>query len=149
VGPTGIAQWIINVSYHCPVKGKGTHSHSSACSKQYIDNSVLGSNPANPVEHAQCCEEVTRNPAPQKTTSHDNPKGMFLGNLALVTLAVVLVEGIEEGTVDQNTWPDHTGRPDNKLTKKPTQAESNKLRSQGQAGFGNPWGWLGHRKNVV
>ena len=42
-------------------------------------------------------------------------------------LAVVFVEGIEEGTVSQSTWPDHTGRPDNKLTKKPTQTESKKL----------------------
>jgi len=55
-----------------------------------------------------------------------------LGNLDLVMLAVVLVEEIEEGTVNQNTWPDHTGWPDNKLAKKPTQREAKKLGPKGK-----------------
>ena len=120
-------QGIINVGNNSPIKGKGTESHSSACSKQHIDNSVLGSNPANPVEHAQSCEEVTRDPVPDKTSSCDNPKYMFFGNLAWVMVAVIFVEGIEESTVSQRTWPDHTRWPDNKLTKKATQREAKKL----------------------
>ena len=47
-------------------------------------------------------------------------------------LSVVLVEGIEEGTVTQHTWPDHTGWPDNKLAQKPPQRETKKLGSKGK-----------------
>ena len=57
---------------------------------------------------------------------------MLLGNLAFVMLAIVLVEGIEEGTVAQNTWPDHSGWPDNKLTKKSTHTEPKKLGAKGK-----------------
>jgi hypothetical protein len=47
-------------------------------------------------------------------------------------LAMVFVEGIEEGTVGQNIWPDHTGRPDNKLTKESTKTEAKDLGSKGK-----------------
>jgi hypothetical protein len=49
-----------------------------------------------------------------------------------LVFAVVFVEGIEEGTVAQNTWPDHIGRPDDKLTKKSTNAKAKGLRPKGE-----------------
>ena len=50
--------------------------------------------------------------------------------MTLVMFAGVFMEGIEEGAGAQNTWPDHAGRPNNKLTKKPTKTESKALRSK-------------------
>jgi hypothetical protein len=55
-----------------------------------------------------------------------------MGHVALATLAIVFVEGIEEGTVGQNTWPNHTGRLYNKPMKKSTKAEAKGLRPNGK-----------------
>ena len=52
--------------------------------------------------------------------------------MASVAFAVVFVESVEEGRVDQSTWPDHTGRPDHELAKKSSHAEAEDLRSKGE-----------------
>jgi hypothetical protein len=52
--------------------------------------------------------------------------------VASVALAVVFVESVEEGRVDQSTWPNHTGRPDDELAKKSTEAEAEDLRPKGE-----------------
>ena len=50
----------------------------------------------------------------------------------VVALVVVFVEGIEQGTVAQNSWPDHTGRPDDKLTKESAETEAENLGPKGK-----------------
>ena len=49
-------QWIRKVGNNSPIKGEKVHSQASVCSKQCINNDIVGSNPANPIEHAQSCE---------------------------------------------------------------------------------------------
>jgi hypothetical protein len=120
-------KWTTNVRNYSPIKGEEAHSQASVCSKQGIDNNFFRSNPANPVEHAQSCEKVTRDPVPIKTASHSNAKEVLMGHMALVVCAIAFVEGIEEGTIGQNTWPDHIRRPDNKLTKESTQTKAKGL----------------------
>ena len=56
--------------------------------------------------------------------------------------AVVFVKGIEEGTVAQDTWPDHIGRPDDKLTKKSTNTKAKGLRPKGKEDVEPCWGSL-------
>ena len=50
----------------------------------------------------------------------------------VVALVIVFVEGIEQGTVSQNSRPDHTGRPDDKLTKESTETEAKNLGPKGK-----------------
>ena len=42
----------------------------------------------------------------------------------------LMMKGVEEGTIDESSRPDHTGRPDNKLTKKPTKEYAEALGSK-------------------
>ena len=52
--------------------------------------------------------------------------------MVLLALAVVFVQGVEEGTVGQNEWPDHIGWPDDELTKESTETEAKALRTYRQ-----------------
>jgi len=117
---------------YCPIEGKDAQSQASVRSKQGINNSIIGSDPAYPVEHAQCPEKVSRNPIPNKTSGSNNPKDALAHHEALLVLAVVFVDGIEEGTVSQNTWPDHIRWPDDKLTKESCEKEAKALRTNGE-----------------
>jgi hypothetical protein len=49
-----------------------------------------------------------------------------------VVLATVFVEGVKESTAGKDTMPDHTGRPDDNLTKKSTKTEAKALRPKGK-----------------
>lgn len=59
--------------------------------------------------------------------------------MAIFALAVGAMEGIEQGRVDEGTWPDHAGRPDDELTKETTEREAQNLstqRNEGRVGEG-------------
>ena len=89
---------ITNGGNNRPIECQNAHTQPSVCSKQGIDNDILGSNPAHPVEHAQSCEKVFRDPAPNEAPSHGDPKEALAGHVALIAVTVVLVDGIEEDT---------------------------------------------------
>ena len=125
-------QWIKKGGNHCPIKGEDAHAQPRVHSKQSVDNNIFGSNPAYPIEHTQSCEKVTRDPVPNETAHNSDTKEALTGHVALVVLVVVLVDDIEEGTVSQNTWPDHTGWPDDKLANKSSKAKPNALRTNSQ-----------------
>jgi len=56
----------------------------------------------------------------------------MLGHVVLAMLVVICMERVEEGTVSQNSWPDHTGRPDYELAKKSTKTKAKGLRPNGK-----------------
>jgi len=60
-------QGITKVRNDCPIETEDAHAQASVHSKQGIDNSIVGSNPAHPVEHAQSCEKITGDPVPNET----------------------------------------------------------------------------------
>jgi len=125
-------QWIIKGGNHCPIKGEDAHAQASGRSKQGIDNNIVGSNPARPVEYAQSCEKKSRDPVPNEGYSHGDPQEALAGHVAFIAVAVVLVEGIEEGTTGQSTRPDHIWWPDDEPTKKSADTETDALRTNGE-----------------
>ena len=98
----------------------------------FQNNNILGSDPAHPVEHAQSCDEVSRDLTPNEASSHGDPKEALAGHVTLVAVSVVLMQGIEEGTTGHSTRPDHSWWPDNKLTEDSSKAEPNALRTNGK-----------------
>jgi len=104
-----------NEGNHAPVESKDTHSQSSVRPEQRVNNKVIRRNPADPVEHAQRREQVTRNPVPHKAARHRDAKELFARNVSTIALAVVLVQGVEQRRVHQGTRPDHAARPDDEL----------------------------------
>jgi len=81
-----------------PIEREDAHTQPNVRSKQGIENDIFGSNPAHPIEHAQTCEKVSRDPVPNKAPSRGDPKEALAGHVVLIAVSVFLVEGIEEGT---------------------------------------------------
>ena len=127
---------------HCPIEGEDAHAQASGRSKQGIGNHIVGSDPAQPVEHAQSCKKITRNPVPKETASNGDEKKALPSYVAYLLLAVVFVEGVEEGAVRQNTWPNHTERPDYELAKKPSETKAEALRTNSQENLEAHWDGL-------
>lgn len=106
-----------NEGDHTPVEGHNAHSQTGIDAEQSVDNNIVRGDPAHPAEHTEGSEEVPRNPVPGEASQERVEEEAFTGHMAIITLAVALVQSVEESRVDQSTRPDHTRWPDNELAK--------------------------------
>ena len=81
----------------------------------------MRSNPAHPIKDAETGEQIARYPVPGETAGHSDKEKTFASPVATFTLAIVLMEGIEEGGVDEGARPNHAGGPNNELTEHATE----------------------------
>lgn len=105
-----------NEGDHRPVKRENTHSKTRVSAEQGIDGEIVGGNPADPVEDTKGSEQIPWNPIPDEAACHDDTEETFTGHVAPVALAKVFVECVEKRRVNQGTRPNHTRRPNNKLS---------------------------------
>lgn len=119
-------------SNHAPIEGQDAHTQASVCAEQCVDDDVVGSNPTDPVEHAERGEEVSRNPVPYKAAGKGDDEEALAGHVVGFALAVIFVEGVEKSGVDQGARPDHTRWPDDKLPQHATESKAENLRAEGK-----------------
>lgn len=91
-------------------------SKAGIVAKYLVDNHVIGSNPADPVEVGEALGDPTREPVPCKTP------GKYVEEVSVSTNApsigdggigrFVIVESIHESCLGQGLGPDHGSRPD-------------------------------------
>ena len=101
-----------NVCDHRPVEREDTHAEPRYCPEELIDDDIIGCDPANPIKHAEPSEKITRYPVPEKAAPQNDAKEFFPRHVAPVGLAVALVQGVEQRTVNESSRPDHARRPD-------------------------------------
>lgn len=66
---------------------------------------------------------------PQKGTNDNVNEKAFPTHMTALAFAIIPVKSVEEGRVDQGTWPYHARRPDNELAEDATNRKSENLRS--------------------
>ena len=96
---------------HGPIKGDEAHSQTRCVTKEGIDGDVVRGDPADPVEPGQGGEDVTGKPVPDKAGGGGDGEEALTGHVFLVPLGIRLVQGVEQGRVDEGARPDHARWP--------------------------------------
>ena len=119
-------------SNHAPIEGQDAHAQASVRAEQCVDNDVVGSDPTDPVEHAECGEKVSRDPVPYKAAGEGDDEEALAGHMVGFALAIIFVQGVEKSGVDQGARPDHTRWPDDKLPQHATESKAENLGAEGK-----------------
>jgi hypothetical protein len=115
------------VSDHGPIEREYSHAEAAECAEKLVGDDILWSNPADPVKHAESGKEIAGKPVPKETAGKGDAKELFTGHVTTLLFAVITVEGIEKGSVDESARPDHARRPNDKLAQEAAEGEADHL----------------------
>ena len=105
-----------DVRNHRPVECEEAHTQTTRVTEKRINDNVVRSNPADPVEDTERCEQESRDPIPYETAETCKEQEPFAGNMLRFLFAVVLVHRVQECGADKNARPDHARRPNQELS---------------------------------
>lgn len=95
-----------------PVKGHGQQRESGYPSKQLVNHDVVRLDPCDPCKHREALCYPAWEPVPHERTNKDVEEISITGDLPPIRYhgigGRVIVEGIEERSIDQIERPDHS-----------------------------------------
>lgn len=132
MSPPRCDEGTIDEGDHAPVKGQETHSKARLIAEELVYNDIVRGNPANPIENAECREDVAREPKPKEAGKHGEDEELLARNMLRLALAVVTVESVEKSGIYERARPEHARWPDKELANNASEGETKELRAQTQ-----------------
>lgn len=130
MSPPRCDEGTIDEGDHTPVKGQEAHTEACLISKELVHNNIARGDPTNPVEDAECGEDVAREPEPKEASKHGEDEELLARNMLRLALAVVTVESVEKGGIYERARPEHARWPDKELANNASEGETKELRAQ-------------------
>lgn len=132
MSPPRCDEGTIDEGDHTPVKGQEAHTEACLISKELVHNNIARGDPTNPVEDAECGEDVAREPEPKEASKHGEDKELLARNMLRLALAVISVKSVEKGGIYECARPEHARWPDKELANNASEGETKELRAQTQ-----------------
>lgn len=117
-----------NVGDHTPIKREETHAKTCLITKELVDDDVVWSNPACPVEYRERGEDIPGEPVPYEAANHGVYEESLARHVSRILFTIVSVKGVKQRAVNQHARVDHRGWPDQELANEARKREANELR---------------------
>lgn len=89
-----------NIADHSPVEADQTKTNARLGAKERIDGGICRGNPANPVEDAECHEQIPGKPVIAECSSHEVAEETLAAHVVALGFAIIAMQGIEQCRVD-------------------------------------------------